>query len=67
MKWDNEFHSYLRQLDKKKPVILAGDLNVAHEEIGIIILNFHIILIRFLMYQLLLIIKFIYRSCPSEN
>lgn len=36
MEWDNVFRDYLKQLDKKKPVILAGDLNVAHEEIGII-------------------------------
>lgn len=35
MKWDDEFRDYLKQLDEKKPVILAGDLNVAHEEIGI--------------------------------
>lgn len=34
MKWDDEFQKYLKLLDSKKPVILAGDLNVAHEEIG---------------------------------
>lgn len=34
MKWDEEFRNYLKQLDLKKPVILMGDLNVAHKEIG---------------------------------
>ena len=35
--WDQEFHEYLRQLEKdhKKPVLLIGDLNVAHTEIDI--------------------------------
>lgn len=36
IKWDEEFRNYLMELDSKKPVILAGDLNVAHQEIGII-------------------------------
>jgi len=40
MKWDEEFRKYLKELDTKKPVVLTGDLNVAHEEIGIIILIF---------------------------
>lgn len=34
-KWDVDFRSYLRKLDKEKPVIFCGDLNVAHEEIDI--------------------------------
>ena len=29
-----DFRSYLKNLDKTKPVILCGDLNVAHKEIG---------------------------------
>ena len=33
--WDADFKEYLCTLDKKKPVILCGDLNVAHEEIDI--------------------------------
>ena len=35
--WDADFHDYLKKLenDKNKPVILAGDLNVAHHEIDI--------------------------------
>jgi len=33
--WDPDFTAYLKELDKKKPVIMCGDLNVAHKEIGI--------------------------------
>ena len=32
--WDEDFRNYLTDLDSKKPVILCGDLNVAHSEIG---------------------------------
>ena len=32
--WDPAFLGYLKGLDAKKPVILCGDLNVAHQEIG---------------------------------
>ncbi|VVC40875.1 Hypothetical protein CINCED_3A019517 [Cinara cedri] len=35
MKWDEKFRNYLKELDEKKPVILTGDLNVAHQEIDI--------------------------------
>lgn len=35
MKWEDDFRNYLLQLDQKKPVILCGDLNVAHEEIDL--------------------------------
>ena len=35
MEWEDAFRGYLMGLDKKKPVILCGDLNVAHEEIDI--------------------------------
>lgn len=35
MKWEDEFKSYLKKLDTKKPVILCGDLNVAHNEIDL--------------------------------
>jgi len=35
MSWEDAFRSYLKKLDAKKPVILCGDLNVAHEEIDI--------------------------------
>lgn len=35
IKWEDEFKSYLKKLDTKKPVILCGDLNVAHNEIDL--------------------------------
>ena len=35
MKWEDDFRAYLMELDKKKPVIVCGDLNVAHEEIDL--------------------------------
>ena len=35
MTWEDAFRSYLLELDKKKPVILCGDLNVAHNEIDL--------------------------------
>ena len=35
MAWEDARREYLIQLDKKKPVILCGDLNVAHEEIDL--------------------------------
>jgi len=33
--WDRDFLKHLKKLEKKKPVILCGDLNVAHEEIDL--------------------------------
>ncbi len=35
MTWEDDFRAYLKKLDEKKPVILCGDLNVAHEEIDL--------------------------------
>lgn len=35
MKWEDDFRHYLLMLDKKKPVIVCGDLNVAHKEIDL--------------------------------
>lgn len=35
MKWEDEFLNYLKKLDETKPVILCGDLNVAHKEIDL--------------------------------
>ena len=35
MQWEDDFRQYLMTLDRKKPVILCGDLNVAHEEIDL--------------------------------
>jgi len=33
--WDNAFFNYLKDLEKVKPVIVCGDLNVAHKEIDL--------------------------------
>lgn len=35
LEWENDFLDYLKKLDAKKPVILCGDLNVAHQEIDL--------------------------------
>ncbi len=35
MTWEDDFRNYLQELDKKKPVIVCGDLNVAHREIDL--------------------------------
>ena len=35
MQWEDAFRAYLLELDQKKPVIVCGDLNVAHEEIDL--------------------------------
>ncbi|CAJ0966752.1 unnamed protein product [Ranitomeya imitator] len=34
-RWDVDFRAYLKGLDSKKPLILCGDLNVAHQEIDL--------------------------------
>jgi exodeoxyribonuclease-3 len=35
MRWEDDFRNYLQELDRVKPVVLCGDLNVAHEEIDL--------------------------------
>lgn len=35
MTWEDDFLAYLKKLDEKKPLILCGDLNVAHKEIDL--------------------------------
>ena len=35
MQWEDDFRAYLKKLDEVKPVLLCGDLNVAHEEIDL--------------------------------
>lgn len=35
MEWEDAFRNYLKEIDKIKPVILCGDLNVAHKEIDL--------------------------------
>ena len=35
MTWERDFLNYLKSLDQKKPVVVCGDMNVAHEEIDL--------------------------------
>lgn len=35
MRWEDDFQAHLRKLDESKPVIVCGDLNVAHQEIDL--------------------------------
>ena len=35
MKWEKDFQDYLHRLDRKKPVVVCGDMNVAHQEIDL--------------------------------
>jgi exodeoxyribonuclease III len=35
MKWEDDFRIYLKQLEEKKPVIICGDMNVAHNDIDL--------------------------------
>ena len=35
MRWEDDFRTYLKGLDAKKPVVVCGDLNVAHKEIDL--------------------------------
>lgn len=35
MQWEDDFRAYLQELDTKKPVIVCGDFNVAHQEIDL--------------------------------
>lgn len=35
MQWEDDFRNYLMELDAKKPVIICGDMNVAHKEIDL--------------------------------
>jgi len=35
MRWEDDFQAYLQQLDQKKPVIVCGDMNVAHQEMDL--------------------------------
>ena len=35
MTWEDDFRAYLKSLDERKPVVVCGDLNVAHQEIDL--------------------------------
>lgn len=39
MEWEDDFRAYLKKLEETKPVIICGDLNVAHKEIDLKIQN----------------------------
>lgn len=39
MQWEDAFRNYLVELNKQKPVVMCGDLNVAHKEIDLKILR----------------------------
>lgn len=34
LEWNKAFKKYIKELDQKKPIIVCGDMNVAHQEIG---------------------------------
>lgn len=36
LEWNKLFKKHIKELDQKKPVIICGDMNVAHQEIGIV-------------------------------
>ena len=46
MRWEDDFRMYLKKLEEKKPVIVTGDMNVAHKEIDLNFLT-RDLLIRF--------------------
>lgn len=48
LKWNEVFKDYVKDLDKKKPVIICGDLNVAHQEIGRLFFCLFIFFFKFL-------------------
>ncbi|MBR1652410.1 MAG: exodeoxyribonuclease III [Alloprevotella sp.] len=35
MRWEDDFRTYVQELDKQKPVVICGDMNVAHREIDL--------------------------------
>lgn len=63
MKWDEEFRNYLKELDSKKPVVLTGDLNVAHQEIGMI----EYFLIKYFTTIQINSKIYLFRHCKSKN
>lgn len=51
--WDDFFIDYIKQLDASKAVIYAGDLNVAHEEIGSFYFSYFINAINLVNFSIL--------------
>lgn len=41
LEWNKEFKKYMEELNEKKPVIICGDMNVAHQEIGTVLNSFN--------------------------
>lgn len=39
LEWNKGLKKHVEELDKKKPVVICGDMNVAHQEIGINIIS----------------------------
>jgi len=64
--WDVDFMEYLKGLDKVKPVILCGDLNVAHEEIGRFF-GIHTIRYSILCYVICFIVVLRFPSCGFKS
>lgn len=56
LEWNKIFKKYMEELDQKKPVIICGDMNVAHQEIGIIIVL--VLALLNLKYRILIIYYF---------
>ena len=61
MQWDPEFKKLVKDLDSKKPVIICGDMNVAHQEIGTIFLFW-----RNMSFNNAFWIRISYRYCKSQ-
>lgn len=66
MKWDEEFRKYLKELDTKKPVVLTGDLNVAHEEIGILLIFASVFILNYLLQNKIFLL-FLDIANPKTN
>lgn len=47
IKWNDAFRKFVADLDKKKPVIICGDMNVSHLEIGMLIILIEVIVYSF--------------------
>lgn len=54
LEWNKLFKKHIKELDDKKPVIICGDMNVAHQEIGraSVLYSFNFNFLNFLKYQL---------------
>lgn len=62
LQWNEEFRKYVKELDEKKPVIICGDMNVAHNEIGK-----DYLFIQQISMRLIFNIKLIKRECMLSS